>query len=808
MTEYDIFVSYIRMYDKEKQIIMSILKLILTAVFAVSTIIPAFAQTEPERKDNEVVWAETDGVTIPLPPKAHPRLYLRDANVPELREKMKTPEGKAILKKIKKAAKPRTAEEEAAVTDHGFRYYAQMRGVTSQSQLDALAYLTEHDTQAADRAITAMLDTLKRTNFGTKNDLSRASGSMMMVGSIVYDWCYDRLSEKQKQEFVREFVRIAGTMECHYPPKTTESVAGHGSEWMILRDMLSCGIAIYDEYPEMYEIVAKMIFRDYVPVRNYIYAGHNYHQGTGYVTVRYLNDLNSLWIFDRMGAGQIYSPEQHYVLYDHVYRRRPDGQVLPSGDVNPGKRSTPQTYAMPAMLAASYWNDPILMYEYERRPSVETHMLILELLWRDFSLKGKSPEGLPLSRYSGTPFGWMIARTGWDENSAIAEMKITEHYVGNHQHLDAGTFQIYYRGPLAIDSGSYQGSAGGYNSPHNKNYFKRTIAHNSLLVYDPSEKFACWNYGGSDKTEFAENDGGQRMPGDRWETCRSFKDLLSEEYTVGEVLAHGFGPSAQTPEWTLLQGDITKAYSKKVENARRSFVFFNLTEESEDVPAAMVIYDRVRSSDASFKKFWLLHSIEEPQIEEGGFTVCRTKNGDSGKLSCSVLLPSAENLSIEKVGGPGKEFWVFGKNFPNAATTRPDPCNERGAWRVELSPKDAAQEDCFLNVIQMSDRSTKKLLPVSRIQNVEAKTVGAIVGSRAVVFSADCGRSSEGYGFEIPSSAAKTHKTKKFNLLISGLEKGEWVVERNGKSLGKFSVGEADGIIYLNAAPGKYLVRR
>ena len=263
---------------KKIQIIMSILKLILTAVFAVSTTIPAFAQTEPERKDNEVVWTETDGVTIPLPPKAHPRLYLRDANVPELREKMKTPEGKAILKKIKKAAKPRTAEEEAAVTDHGFRYYAQMRGVTSQSQLDALAYLTEHDTQAADRAITAMLDTLKRTNFGTKNDLSRASGSMMMVGSIVYDWCYDRLSEKQKQEFVREFVRIAGTMECHYPPKTTESVAGHGSEWMILRDMLSCGIAIYDEYPEMYEIVAKMIFRDYVPVRNYIYAGHNYHQ--------------------------------------------------------------------------------------------------------------------------------------------------------------------------------------------------------------------------------------------------------------------------------------------------------------------------------------------------------------------------------------------------------------------------------------------------------------------------------------------------------------------------------------------------
>lgn len=774
--------------------------------------VSAFAQELPgnsepaQRKEKEVVWAETDGVTIPLPPKEHPRLYLREGDIPQLREKMKSPDGKAILNKLRKASRPRTAEEEAKVTDHGFRYYAQMRGVTSQSQLDALAYLTEGDTKAADRAITAMLDTLKKTNFGTKSDLSRASGSMLMVGSIVYDWCYGRMTPSQREQYIKEFKRIAGTMECHYPPKNTECVAGHGSEWMILRDMLSCGIAIYDEDPEMYTIVAKMIFKDYVPVRNYIYGGHNYHQGTGYVTVRFLNDLNSLWIFDRMGAGQIYSDEQRQVLYDFVYRRRPDGQVLLSGDVNPAKRDNPQTYAMPAMLAASYWKDPILMYEYERRPSVETHMLILELLWRDFDLKGVAPDHLPLSRYSGTPFGWMIARTGWGEDSAIAEMKITEHYVGNHQHLDAGTFQIYHRGPLAIDSGSYQGSSGGYNSPHNKNYFKRTIAHNSLLVYDPDEKFECWNYGGADKTQYAQNDGGQRMPGKGWETCRSFENLLSEEYTVGEVLAHGFGPSAQTPDWTLLQGDITKAYSRKVESARRSFVFLNLTEEGSDVPAAMVVYDRVKSSDASFKKYWLLHSIEEPRIDGQSFTIERTKDGDSGKLRCDVLLPSAENVESNKVGGPGKEFYVFGTNWPNAATTRPDPCNERGAWRVELSPKAESQEDSFLNVIQVSDRSVKKSLPVSRIEGKGAE--GALVGDRAVVFSSDCGRTGDGYSFTIPSSAAKKHKTKKFRILLTGLEQGVWTLERGGKTLGNYEVGKDDGTVYFEAAPGEFRVVR
>ena len=108
------------------------------------------------------------------------------------------------------------------------------------------------------------------------------------------------------------------------------------------------------------------------------------------------------------------------------------------------------------------------------------------------------------------------------------------------------TYKVYppEKGPLFIENRAYQGSSGGYNSPHNKNFFKRTIAHNSLLVYNPDEKFACWNYGGGGKTEFAANDGGQRMPGDRWETCRSFKQLMSKDYTTGKALAHGFGHHA------------------------------------------------------------------------------------------------------------------------------------------------------------------------------------------------------------------------------------------------------------------------
>lgn len=768
----------------------------LMSVAAVAICMAASAQ---ERDEKKVVWADMDGVTVPLPPKEHPRVFIRTEEIPALKVKMARPEGQAILKKLRKAAVPRTPEEEAKVTDWGFRYYAQMRGITSEVQLQALDYLTNGDKKQARRAITSMLDTLRRTNFGTKNDLSRASGSMLMVGGMVYDWCYDQMKPKEREEYVKEFVRIAHTMECHYPPKRNEPIAGHSSEWMVLRDMLSCGIAIYDEYPDMYNYVAKMIFEDYIGVRNYTYAGQNYHQGSSYVNVRFTNDMNSLWIFDKMGAGPIYDASQQFVLYDMIYRRRPDGQIMASGDCNPAPRNRPQSFSQPAMLASSYYGDPYIAYEYERKPSTEAHMLMLELLWRDFDLKGKTPDDLPLTRYSGTPFGWMIARTGWGENSVVAEMKVNEQFYGNHQHLDGGSFQIYYKGPLAIDSGSYQGASGGYNSPHNKNYFKRTIAHNSLLVYDPSEKFACWNYGGAGKTEFATNDGGQRMPGDRWDTCRSFKDLLSESYTVGKTLAHGFGPDAFAPEYSYLKGDITKAYTAKVEDVRRSFVFLNLDNETH--PAALIVFDHIVSADPSFRKYWLLHSIEEPQTGAAEFTVSRTKDGDTGKLHCSVLLPEADDVNVEKIGGPGKDFWVFGENYPNAATTRPDPCNERGEWRVEVTPKASAKENVFLNVMQMTDNSQKEL-PVARID--AEKMVGAAIADRVVLFSRDGQPLKGGVKFEIPASSPE-----KVKVLVTDLIPGTWQIWKDGKMLiPLLPANSEDGALYFEAAPGSYELRR
>ncbi len=765
-------------------------KIILAAVAA---LIFASCLQAQERKQSEVVWTEMDGVSVPLPPIEHPRLYIRPDGIDDLRARVASPEGKKIIARLNKLSVPRTPEEEAAEKDRGYRYYFKMRGLTSRVQLDALDYLTKGDKEAARSAITDMLDSLKNCAFGTKQDLSRASGVMMMVGAIIYDWCYPEFTPEERQAYIKEFVRIAGRMECGYPPKANETIAGHLCEWMILRDMLSAGIAVYDEYPDMYNYVIKLIYGSYIPPRKFVYSGHNYHQGTGYANVRLTNDFLSMWILDKMGAGSIYGDDMRLMMYDLIYRRRPDGQVLPAGDVNHSRRSIP-TYTNPMMLAASYYHDPYLQAEFERKPVMEPHLLIHELLWRDFSLKGKKPDDLPLSIYSGRPFGWMIARTGWDKNSAIVEMKVNEQFAGNHQHLDGGAFQIYYKGPLALDTGFYQGKKEGYNSANNKNYTKRTIAHNSLLIYDPDEKFPCWNYGGEGKTPFADNDGGQRMPGEQWRTCRTYEELLSDEFTVGKTLAHGFGPDAHTPDYTYLKGDITKAYSAKVKEVKRSFVFFNLKDEK--VPAALIVFDRVVSSNPSFKKYWLLHSIEEPEIFDGYFTVRRTLDGDSGKLHCDVLLPEADNASVTKVGGEGYEYFVFGKTYP-AVQKNPDDEKEHGVWRVEISPEKEAAEDLFLNAIQITDGG-RKLKSAKRID--APGLVGTAVADRAVTFSRD-GALMEGASFSLPKGR------EIYKVLATDLKPGSYEVSTaTGKQT--LSASEDECALWFECPPGEIKIKR
>ncbi len=261
--------------------------------------------------DAPIQWASVEGARLPLPPAEHPRLYLRAEHVAELPLRLEHPALKPAVDRLEAMAR---------------------RSPPMRIEWDALKFLVSGDVQQGRAVIETALPLLRKCELADRQDACRETGRMMVTGAIAYDWCYRLLTGEEKQAFIRELVRLAKTQECGYPPIGQGSVTGHASEAMIMRDMLSAGIAIYDEFPEMYRLAAGRFFREHLPARQWFYGGHAYHQGDSYGAHRFSWDTYPLWIFDRLGAGNVYGPEQRWIPYLWVYTTRPDGQRLRAGD--------------------------------------------------------------------------------------------------------------------------------------------------------------------------------------------------------------------------------------------------------------------------------------------------------------------------------------------------------------------------------------------------------------------------------------------------------------------------------------------
>ncbi|MEC0226460.1 heparin/heparin-sulfate lyase HepB [Paenibacillus alba] len=736
---------------------------------------------------------------VQTPPEEYPRLFIRKKDVPDLRGKRTKPEMLLLWERLVHFSK--VGIEEASTCGYPDDVYVM--------EAKAFLYVLDGDVHAGLQAKTMALRSLRKTFNPDYPDISRTIGRLMLSAAVVYDWCRDLITDEERSGMIIHFQRLAQLLECGYPPEKGSSAVGHASEWMLMRDLLGTGIAIFDEDPDMFIWSAGRFFAEMVPVRNFFYPSGWHHQGDNYGSYRYQADLYATWIMDRMGAGNPFHPSQENVGYQWIYTRRPDGKLLRDGDTdNPlyEENRYIQLFPLVYLMAGSYYNNPYFLEQQYREFSLIPDMYVFHaFLFYNASVPTKSIAELPLTRYFGSPTGIMIARTGWDEgidvasSTVIAEMRIGEYQYNNHQHLDAGSFQLYYKGYLAIDSGIYKGSSGSYHSPHNKYYFKRTIAHNSVLVYDPDELGQHPSIRDGGLVWPNVNDGGQRWPNDG-RASLNLDDILQSGFKRGEVLAHAYGPDPVKPAYSYLKGDITAAYSSKIKQFQRSFLFLNLMDQAH--PAAFIVFDRVVSAKADFKKFWLLHSVEEPQIKGSRTVITRSEDGYNGQLIADTLLPEPDNQEIVPIGGPGKEFWVFGTNYENDYPGT----KEQGAWRIEVSPKRAAEHDYFLHVMQVKDRDLLK--PLDTVK-VETDThIGASIGHWIVLFGKSGLRIREEIVFSIQALAGQhglypgTGNSEQMKLAIADLGAGLWQAVVNGVCESHLVAGD-DGLLYLTGVQGE-----
>ena len=430
-----------------------------------------------------------------------------------------------------------------------------------------------------------MVDYLSHVEFGNILDITREIGRAIYTGSLVYDWCYDLLTDAEKVSLRKHMIRLADDMEIGWPPFLQRVVNGHGNEAQVCRDLLSMSIAIYNEDPLPYQYCSYAILEELVPMRRFEYQSPRHNQGVNYGSYRFQWDLHAAWLFRRMTGTPVFDDNIRHVSKFWLYMRTPDGQMLRDGDQFSAGRPGEFYYwraDLMSFLSYTYGADRILKREFERYGGkIDSHPLFL--LLNDPELRPvENLETLSLTMDFGPILGSMVARTGWDmglnSSDVVAEIKGGGYHFGNHQHSDAGSIQLYYRGFQFGDLGVYKF----YGTPYDYNFNKRSISHSMMLVVNPKEKFL----------DTESNDGGTRF-NQRFPV--SPEEVRSDPaFNNGKVRSADRGPWGAKPIFSYFSVDLTGAYSAKVGDYTRSFCFLNM--EREDIPAVIILRDDITSS--------------------------------------------------------------------------------------------------------------------------------------------------------------------------------------------------------------------
>jgi len=396
---------------------------------------------------------------------------------------------------------------------------------------------------------------------------------------------------------------------------------------------------------------------------------------------------------------------------------------------------------------------------------------------------------------------YFIERWG-DPNATWISFKAGD-LLAHHGHYDQGSFTIHRGSPLAVHSGSY----GDYFGRYRLGYFVQTVAVNSLLVHAPGE-FSNWCRNGG---YFEEITGGQRVVMPTGCRIHSVNDWLRNQhagwhYEAGDILASESAPDS----FDYIAADITAAYNStryaepgnvaKVSSVLRKLAYLRR-------PNAVVVLDRVVTTDPGYSTRWLLHTPGRPETDHERQVEGEREDGilttddrwlrmefEKGQLFHQVLLP--EQVEMLKVGGPHYRGYVHrsggGENLVMASERGQEPARY-GRWRTEVVASAPGQEHIFLNVLW--PRSAGEQAPeAARLLPTDPPMPAVSAGEWAVVFAMRGELSDDG-----PISYQAQPGTT--DHLIADLPaRSGWRVEA-GQTCQLLFASE-DGVLSFSAGPG------
>lgn len=707
-------------------------------------------------------------------PKGHPRLWVNKNTIQSVRENLELAENKVRWGLVSSLA----FKKVSLPTQEGELYYDE--NVEKVIEAKAFYYLITQDVKIGQEATDLVKAYISRVSFGNILDITREIGRAIHITSEVYDWCYDLMSQEDLSFIRKHLKRLAMDMEIGWPPFLQTVVNGHGSEAQVARDLLSMAIAIYDEDPIPYQFCSYLVLEELVPMRQFEYQSPRHNQGINYGAYRINWDLHAAWLFKRMLGQEVFGPNIKNMVDYWLYFRLPDGQMLRDGDHS--FRNTPDAYSYwqinptSFFMLYTYSRNPYLKDSFERMNTTSVNP-VLFLLLNDPTFKSSPiPADYPLNKDFGPILGGMVNRTGWDDslqsNNVIAEIKGGGYFFSNHQHNDAGAIQIYHRGFQVVDLGQYKF----YGTPYDLNFTKRSVAHSMMLAIDSTEKIG----------NIPSNDGGTRM---YRKVPNSMEEVTNNQaYANGKVISSSLGS-----KFNYFSVNLTSAYSPKIEDYLRDYIFINTYKE--DIPAIIILRDKMETTSADIKKYWQINTLQQPSFtKDNQIKLTSARGGIEANTYIKHLALDGQVLNREVLSGDDAHnifgFQVFPPNKEEL---------ESFGHRILLSPKQSNKKDKFLTVFQMANFDAGPM----PIQYAKEESYDRIIIDNMLIILMNSRELKEAnIKFEI-----KDHVINE--VLLAGLEDGKWLLfNSKNKSYREFIVDENKNTSTFNLEKGLYQLKK
>jgi hypothetical protein len=369
-------------------------------------------------------------------------------------------------------------------------------------------------------------------------------------------------------------------------------------------------------------------------------------------------------------------------------------------------------------------------------------------VFNDPELKAESLERLGRAEvFSPELHGYACWRDSWKDDATIVHFRAGE-TPDTHGTCDQGKFVIFKRRPLAIKNGDYIG----WKTPVHRYYGSAWSS--NCVVFTRKTKEGKSDALGFPKFSYSGANANWPAGLFSWEEWKALREKCTHSGRKDGT------PFAAPRMGRLVEHEANERYARaladlslskrreggkipgKVWDWKREMVFLGYKY--------VLVLDRVKTEPGVAHR-WTLHTTFEPKLEG---TLAVADNGPS-RLFCKTLLPAKPRVT--KVGGPGRECDWNGRNaLPEGwkgivrtedgqlgytceregktETKTLGPASQMGAWRLDVTPADAAEGCTYLHVLYAADAGAAKM-PESSVEQKGADVV-VKVGDLSYTFRA------------------------------------------------------------------------